>query len=156
MNWGWFVLWAVGIIVLFFVTGWVVQPALGNVWGNHYDQKDLTYYSLLYFHYLMGGLFFSFLGLGVFRNLIWPPSKIQGSNRQLTFLLAYSMLIASVIAIVLAHKYSPVEEMASNMPTTAPVSDDVNGRQLELEQQQQEMASQPEVHQDIIADESKP
>lgn len=109
MNWGWFFLWVGAILLLFFITGWPVQPSLHNVWGNQFDAKNLTYYGVLYFHYLLGGLFFSFLGLGLFRNLIWNESRIKGANRQLAFLLAYSMLIASVVAIVLVHWYSPVE-----------------------------------------------
>ena len=129
MKWGWFILWVVVILLLFFVTGWPVQATMTNVWGNHYDAKDLTYYTILYFHYLLGGLFFSFLGLGLFRDIIWNPSRVQGSNRQIAFLLAYSMLIASVAAIVLVHKYSPVEETST---TPAPVTDDGNSRQLDL------------------------
>ena len=91
MNWGWWLLWQVSILLLFFITGWPVQPSLQNVWGNHYNQKDLTYYSVLYFHYLSGGLFFTFLVFGVFRNFIWNVNRIQGSNRQVLFLLAYSV-----------------------------------------------------------------
>jgi hypothetical protein len=108
MNWGWFFLWVAAILLLFFVTGWPVQPAMSNVWGNHYNSKNLTYYGVLYFHYLLGGLFFSFLGLGLIRNVIWKTDKV-GGNRQLVFLLAYSMLIATVVAIVLVHRYSPLE-----------------------------------------------
>jgi Na+-driven multidrug efflux pump len=103
MNWGWFFLWLACIFVLFFVTGWPVSPELTNVWGNHYDAKDLTYYAMLYIHYLLGALVFTFLGLGLFRNLIWST----GSNRQLIFLLAYSVLLASVAAVVLTHMYAP-------------------------------------------------
>ena len=120
MNWGWFFLWVGAILLLFFVTGWPVQPAMSNVWGNHYDAKNLTYYGVLYFHYLVGGLFFSFLGLGLFRNLIWSAERV-GGNRQLIFLLAYSMLIACVVAIVLVHWYAPMEQ---------PDAVDGNGRAL--------------------------
>ncbi len=76
-------------------------------WGNQYDAKNLTYYGVLYFHYLIGGLFFSFLGLGLLRDVIWKNDK--GGNRQLTFLLAYSILIASVIAMFLVYRYTPQE-----------------------------------------------
>jgi hypothetical protein len=110
MNWGWYFLWLASFLLLFFVTGWPVQPAMSNVWGNQYNAKNLTYYGFLYFHYLLGGLFFSFLGLGLVRNFIWNEQRIQGNNRQLLFLLAYSMLIACVVAIVFAEKFSPVEE----------------------------------------------
>jgi hypothetical protein len=68
----------------------------------------LTYYAVLYFHYLLGGLFFSFLGLGLLRNVIWKGAA--GGNRQLIFLLAYSVLIASGIAVFLTHRFSPVQE----------------------------------------------
>ena len=131
MNWGWFFLWVGAILLLFFITGWPVQPAMSNVWGNHYDAKNLTYYGVLYFHYLIGGLFFSFLGLGLFRNLIWSAERV-GGNRQLTFLLAYSMLIACVVAIVLVHWYAPME----------PAANDGSGRELEgIEGQEQAAAS---------------
>jgi hypothetical protein len=94
---------------------------MNNVWGNHYDAKNLTYYGVLYFHYLIGGLFFSFLGLGLFRNLIWGAERV-GGNRQLVFLLAYSMLIACVVAVVLVHRYAPLEPVPEN---------DGSGRELE-------------------------
>ena len=87
------------------MTGWPVTPSLQNVWGNHYNQKDLVYYGVLYFHYLIGALFFTFLGLGLFRNLIWKNM----SSRQLIFLLAYSMLLAAIIAVALSHQYAPSE-----------------------------------------------
>jgi len=122
MNWSWFFAWVVAILLLFFVTGWPVQPALSNIWGNRYASKDLTYYGVLYFHYLLGGLFFSFLGLGLLRNVIWSKPSTK-NNRQLAFLLAYSMLIASVVAIVLVHKYSPVEEQQHDDNTDAPQQD---------------------------------
>eukprot|EP00978_Attheya_sp_CCMP212_P016733 scaffold44043_cov61-Attheya_sp.AAC.4 len=109
MNWGYFLAWAAAIFVMFFVTGWPVSPSLKGVWGNQYDAKNLTYYSVLYLHYLLGPLFFSFLILGLFRNLIWKESSV-GNNRQLTFLLAYSVLVAAVFALVLVHQFSPVEE----------------------------------------------
>jgi dolichyl-phosphate-mannose--protein O-mannosyl transferase len=105
MNWGYFIAWAAVIFVMFFVTGWPVSPAFKGVWGNHYDAKNLTYYSVLYLHYLLGPLFFSFLILGLFRNLIWK----ENNNRQLAFLLAYSVLVAAVLAIVLVHQFSPIE-----------------------------------------------
>jgi hypothetical protein len=110
MNWGWFFLWVGTILFLFFVTGWPVTPSLVGYWGNQYDAKNLTYYGVLYFHYLMGGLFFSFLGLGLLRDLIWKNSSTKGGNRQLTFLLAFSMLIASVVAVVLVYRYTPMED----------------------------------------------
>jgi hypothetical protein len=132
MNWGWFFLWLASILLLFFVTGWPVQPAMSDVWGNHYNAKDLTYYAVLYFHYLLGALFFSFLGLGLFRDFIWSEQRVQGSNRQLAFLLAYSMLIASVVAIVFVHRFSPVVEEENQV------------RQLSAVIQQQEQQSQQE------------
>jgi len=90
------------------VTGWPVTPTLQNVWGNHYNQKDLVYYGVLYFHYLIGALFFTFLGLGLFRNLIWKDMP----SRQLIFLLAYSMLLAAILAVALSHLYAPSENTA--------------------------------------------
>ena len=111
MNWGYFFAWVVCILLLFFVTGWPVTPTLQNVWGNHYNQKDLVYYGVLYFHYLIGALFFTFLGLGLFRNLIWKNM----SSRQLIFLLAYSMLLAAIIAVALSHLYAPSEN--TTVPT---------------------------------------
>eukprot|EP00550_Attheya_septentrionalis_P001787 CAMPEP_0198282948 /NCGR_PEP_ID=MMETSP1449-20131203/2646_1 /TAXON_ID=420275 /ORGANISM="Attheya septentrionalis, Strain CCMP2084" /LENGTH=133 /DNA_ID=CAMNT_0043979369 /DNA_START=76 /DNA_END=477 /DNA_ORIENTATION=- len=109
MNWGYFFAWSAAIFVMFFVTGWPVSPGLKGVWGNHYDAKNLTYYSVLYLHYLLGPLFFSFLILGLVRNLIWKQEN-TGGNRQLAFLLAYSVLVAAVFALVLVHQFSPVEE----------------------------------------------
>jgi hypothetical protein len=93
MNWGWFCLWLACIFVLFFVTGWPVSLYLTNVWGNHYDAKELTYYAVLCIHYLLGRLIFTYWGLGLFRNLIWT----NGSSRQLIVLLAYSVLLASMV-----------------------------------------------------------
>jgi hypothetical protein len=117
MNWGYFSAWAAAIFILFFVTGWPVTPSMKGSWGNHWNEKNLTYYGVLYFHYLIGSLFFSFLILGLFRNLIWKDEK--GGNRQLTFLLAYSLLVASVFAVGLAHRYSPIEEEADeNVPSS--------------------------------------
>jgi len=56
------------------------------------------------------------------RNVIWSKPSTK-NNRQLAFLLAYSMLIASVVAIVLVHKYSPVEEQQHDDNTDAPQQD---------------------------------
>mmetsp|Transcript_37571 Transcript_37571/g.81871 ORF Transcript_37571/g.81871 Transcript_37571/m.81871 type:complete len:130 (-) Transcript_37571:257-646(-) len=114
MQWGYFFAWAAVIFALFWLTGWPVTPMLAGSFGNHYNAKDLTYYSVLYFHYLIGALFFSFLVLGLFRNLIWKDDK--GGNRQLAFLLAYSMLIAACFAVGLVHLYSPASS------TTAPAT----------------------------------
>eukprot|EP00545_Synedropsis_sp_CCMP1620_P009969 CAMPEP_0119013716 /NCGR_PEP_ID=MMETSP1176-20130426/8813_1 /TAXON_ID=265551 /ORGANISM="Synedropsis recta cf, Strain CCMP1620" /LENGTH=197 /DNA_ID=CAMNT_0006966827 /DNA_START=125 /DNA_END=717 /DNA_ORIENTATION=+ len=108
MNWGYFFAWAAAIFVMFFVTGWPVSPAFKGTWGSHYNALNLTYYGVLYLHYLLGPLFFSFLILGLFRNLIWKDNN--GGNRQLAFLLAYSVLVAAVFALVLVHRFSPVEE----------------------------------------------
>jgi MFS family permease len=112
MNWGYFFLWAAVIFGLFFVTGWPVTPSLKGSFGNHYNQKDLTYYGVLYFHYLIGSLFFSFLVLGLFRDLIWKGPK--GGNRQLAFLLAYSVGVASFFAIALVYRYTPNAEQEAN------------------------------------------
>ena len=75
MNWGYFFAWVAVIFILFFVTGWPVTPYLSGRWGNHYDAKDLVYYAMLYFHYLIGALFFSFLILGLLRNIILENHK---------------------------------------------------------------------------------
>lgn len=104
----------ISILILFFITGWPVTPSLAGYWGNHYDAKNLTYYGVLYFHYLIGVLFFSFLGLGLLRNLIWKNTGDKSGNRQLTFLLAYSMLIASVIAIFLVYRFTPMEDSTTD------------------------------------------
>ncbi|CAB9518410.1 expressed unknown protein [Seminavis robusta] len=104
MNWGYFFLWVVAIFFLFLLTGWPVTPHLSDTWGNHYDAKNLTYYAVLYIHYLLGPLVFTFLGLGLFRNLIWTHTS---SPRQLIFLLAYSVLLASIAAVYLTHQYAP-------------------------------------------------
>ena len=126
MNWGYFFLWLVCIFVLFFVTGWPVSPHLSNVWGNHYDAKDLTYYAVLYIHYLLGPLVFTFLGMGLIRNLIWA-----NDNRQLTFLLAYSVLLASMVAVFLTHQYAPSDNTTTTTTEgvdkeTAIPTDDMN------------------------------
>mmetsp|Transcript_5399 Transcript_5399/g.7934 ORF Transcript_5399/g.7934 Transcript_5399/m.7934 type:complete len:117 (+) Transcript_5399:106-456(+) len=105
MQWGYFFAWVAAIFALFLVTGWPVTPSLDGTWGNHYNAKNLTYYSVLYFHYLIGALFFSFLVLGLFRNLIWKQDS--GGTKQLAFLLAYSFFIASIFAIGLVHLYAP-------------------------------------------------
>jgi hypothetical protein len=136
MNWGWFFLWVVSILLLFFVTGWPVSPSLAGSWGNQFDAKSLTYYGVLYFHYLTGGLFFSFLGLGLLRDVIWTGGK--GGNRQLTFLLAYSVLIASGAAVFLAHRYCPAEDDDGSGdsgrhlggPSTEDVATDVAGMEM--------------------------
>ena len=77
--------------------------------GQPYNTKNLAYYGVLYLHdfHLLGPLFFSFLFLGLFRNYIWKGDK--GGNRQLAFLLSYSVLVAAVFAVVLIHRYSPME-----------------------------------------------
>ena len=128
MNWGYFLAWVVSIFVLFFVTGWPVSPSLQNVWGNQYYAKNLTYYGVLYIHYLLGPLFFTFLGLGLVRNWIW---KSFGA-RQLTFLLAYATLLAACVAVYLTHRYAPLDdttvemvEMAEEANTTK-ADDDIN------------------------------
>lgn len=125
MNWGWFFVWLACIFVLFFVTGWPVSPLLTNVWGNHYDAKDLTYFAVLYVHYILGPLIFTFLGLGLFRNLIWPT----GNQRQLLFLLAHSVLLASMAALVLTYMYAPPDLTmveAGDKEATAVPTDDMN------------------------------
>lgn len=123
MNWGYFFAWVACIFVLFFITGWPVTPSLKGVWGNHFNELDLVYFGVLYFHYLIGALFFSFLVLGLFRNLIWKDAK--GGNRQLAFLLAYSILVASVVAVFLVHRYSPTNLVESEQENdnTAPTED---------------------------------
>ena len=113
MNWGYFIAWAAAIFVMFFVTGWPVTPSLKDSWGNHYNAKNLTYYSVLYLHYLLGPLFFSFFFLGLFRNILWKDEHQKGGNRNLAFLLSYSVLVAAIFAVVLVHRYSPVEEHGS-------------------------------------------
>lgn len=125
MNWGYFFAWVAVILGLFFVTGWPVSPSMTDYWGNHYDAKNLTYYSVLYIHYLLGPLFFTFLVLGLFRNLIWKGDK--GGNRQLAFLLAYSVLFAAAIAVYLTHRYSPVDDSSDQedeLPEEESVNDD--------------------------------
>lgn len=107
MNWGHFFAWTASFFVLFFVTGWPVSPEFKNAWGNHYNAQNLAYYGVLYLHYLLGPLFFSFLFLGLFRNYIWKDNK--GGNRQLAFLLSYAVLVAAVFAVALVHRYSPIE-----------------------------------------------
>ena len=99
---------AVCILFTFFVTGWPVSPHLTNAPGNQYESKSLAYYFVLYIHHLLGALLFPFLVFGLFRNLIWKGDK--GGNRQLSFLLAYSMLVAAAIAVYLTHRYSPVDK----------------------------------------------
>jgi hypothetical protein len=108
MNWGYFFAWAAAIFIMFFVTGWPVTPSLKDSWGNHYNEKDLTYYGVLYLHYLLGPLFFSFFLLGLFRNILWKEEHQKGGNRQLAFLLSYSVLVAAIFAVVLVHRYSPI------------------------------------------------
>jgi Na+-driven multidrug efflux pump len=130
MNWGWFFLWLACIFVLFFVTGWPVSPHLADVWGNHYDAKDLTYYAVLYIHYLLGPLIFTFLGLGLFRNFIWTT----GDSRQLIFLLAYSVLLASMVAVFLTHQYAPPDLTmveAGDKETSAVPMEDMNATAAE-------------------------
>ena len=107
MNWGYFFAWAAAILGVFFITGWPVSPHLAEYWGNHYNAKNLTYYTILYIHHVLGALFFTFLALGMFRNFIWKGDK--GGNRQLAFMLAYSFLSAAAIAVYLTHRYSPTE-----------------------------------------------
>ena len=127
MNWGYFFLWVVAIFVLFFLTGWPVSPHLTSVWGNHYEAKNLTYYAVLYIHYLLGPLVFTFLGLGLFRNLIWTNTG-TGSNKQLVFLLAYSVLLAAAMAVYLAHQYAPDDNtMDDAAKESAPTSMDEDG-----------------------------
>jgi dolichyl-phosphate-mannose--protein O-mannosyl transferase len=120
MNWGYFFAWAAAIFFLFFVTGWPVTPSLKESWGNHYNAKNLTYYGVLYLHYLLGPLFFSFLFLGLFRNILWKDEHKKGGNRQLAFLLAYSVLVAAIFAVVLVHRYSPVPQGPEEETTQVP------------------------------------
>lgn len=118
MNWGYVFAWAAALLGVFFLTGWPVSPNLKGYWGNHYNEKNLMYYTILYIHHFLGAHFFTFLALGMFRNLIWKGDK--GGNRQLAFVLAYSVLVAAAIAVYLTHQYSPVE---SNDEEAAVVAD---------------------------------
>ena len=108
MNWGYFFAWAAAIFGVFLVTGWPVTPHLQGYWGNHFAAKNLTYYAVLYIHYVLGALFFTFLAVGMFRNLIFKGER--GGNRQLAFVLAYSMLAATAVAVYLTHQYSPTQK----------------------------------------------
>ena len=114
MNWGYFFAWVAVIFALFFVTGWPVSQNLTDVWGNHYEAKNLTYYAVLYFHYVIGALFFSFLGIGLFRHMLW-----ENDNKQLIYLLSYSMIVASVAALLLTHFYAPNEPSESHRALSA-------------------------------------
>ena len=109
MNWGYFFAWVAVILGLFFVTGWPVSPELQGYWGNQYQAKSLTYYAVLYLHYILGALFFTFSGLGLVRNVIWNQNNNKG-NKQLIFLLAWSLLAASVVAVVLTYLYAPDDD----------------------------------------------
>ena len=98
------------------MTGWPVTPNLDGYWGNHWEAKNLTYYSFLYFHYLIGAMFFTFGILGLVRNVIWKDSN--GNNKQIIFLLAYSVLVASIFAVVLVYQYAPDEEDEESSSTS--------------------------------------
>lgn len=125
MQWGYFLAWAASIFFLFFITGWPVSPGFQESWGNHYKAKNLTYYAVLYLHDLLGPLFFSFLFLGLVRNFIWKEEK--GGNRQIAFLLSYSVLVAAAIAVVLVHRYSPIEGgRTEEVAATAPEVEDAD------------------------------
>ena len=111
MNWGYFFAWVAVILGLFFVTGGPVSPELQGSWGNQYSAKSLTYYAVLYLHYLLGALFFTFLGLGMLRTVIWKGS---GNNKQLILLLAWSVLAAAAVAVALTYQYAPDDNNNNN------------------------------------------
>ena len=116
MNWGYFFAWVAVILGLFFVTGWPVSPELQGSWGNQYAAKSLTYYAFLYLHYLLGALFFTFLGLGLFRTVVWKGSSSNNNNnnKQLIFLLAWSVLTASAVVVALTYRYAPDDNNNDN------------------------------------------
>jgi hypothetical protein len=61
-------------------------------------------------------LIFTFGGLGLLRNVIWT-----NNNRQLIFLLAYSVLLASIAAVFLTHQYAPPDNTEAHK--TEPMED---------------------------------
>jgi hypothetical protein len=55
--------------------GWPVTKSLKDSRGNLCNEKDITYYGVLYLHYLLAGpLFFSFILLGLLKGWQSPVS----------------------------------------------------------------------------------
>eukprot|EP00565_Helicotheca_tamesis_P009353 CAMPEP_0185736350 /NCGR_PEP_ID=MMETSP1171-20130828/27601_1 /TAXON_ID=374046 /ORGANISM="Helicotheca tamensis, Strain CCMP826" /LENGTH=96 /DNA_ID=CAMNT_0028406923 /DNA_START=203 /DNA_END=493 /DNA_ORIENTATION=- len=83
------------------------------------------YFTVLYFHYFLGVLFFTFLFFGLLRNVIWKTANV--GNKQSAFVLAYTFMVASILTVVAVHYWMPKDDGGDGDKRTLTVTAEGSG-----------------------------